>query len=74
MNSGRLRKAPENFIDRDGIARVFAEGKHGRRDFLRSAFAAAAALGVGCRRERAQIGSARRNRYGSARRFFCRIV
>jgi sulfane dehydrogenase subunit SoxC len=43
MDSGRLRKAPENFIDRDGIVRVFAEGKQGRRDFLRSAFAAAAA-------------------------------
>ena len=42
MNSGRLRKAPENFIDRDGVARVFAEGKQGRRDFLRNAFAAAA--------------------------------
>ena len=43
MNSGRLRKAPENFIDRDGVARVFAEAKQGRRDFLRNAFAAAAA-------------------------------
>ena len=43
MNSGRLRKAPENFIDRDGIARVVAEAKQGRRDFLRAAFAAAAA-------------------------------
>jgi sulfane dehydrogenase subunit SoxC len=43
MNSGRLRKAPENFIDRDGVARVLAEGKQGRRDFLRGAFAAAAA-------------------------------
>jgi sulfane dehydrogenase subunit SoxC len=43
MHSGRLRKAPENFIDRDGIARVFAEGRQGRRDFLRGAFAAAAA-------------------------------
>lgn len=43
MNSGRLRKAPENFIDRDGVARVFAEAKQGRRDFLRGAFAAAAA-------------------------------
>ena len=43
MNSGRLRKAPENFIDRDGVARVFAEARNGRRDFLRGAFAAAAA-------------------------------
>jgi sulfane dehydrogenase subunit SoxC len=47
MNSGRLRKAPENFIDRDGVARVFAEAKQGRRDFLRSAFAAAAAGAAG---------------------------
>ena len=43
MNSGRLRKAPANFIDRDGVARVFAEARNGRRDFLRGAFAAAAA-------------------------------
>jgi sulfane dehydrogenase subunit SoxC len=43
MNSGRLRKAPENFIARDGVARVFAEARNGRRDFLRGAFAAAAA-------------------------------
>lgn len=43
MEPGRLRKAPENFIDRDGIAAVFAEAKGGRRDFIRGAFAAAAA-------------------------------
>jgi sulfane dehydrogenase subunit SoxC len=41
--SGRLLKAPENFIDREGVRQVFAEAKEGRRDFLRSAFAAAAA-------------------------------
>ena len=41
--SGRLLKAPENFIDRDGVRQVFAEAKEGRRDFLRNAFAAAAA-------------------------------
>lgn len=41
--SGRLIKAPENFIDAQGVRRVFAEAKEGRRDFLRSAFAAAAA-------------------------------
>jgi len=40
---GRLLKAPENFIDPDGVRRVFAEAKEGRRDFLRGAFAAAAA-------------------------------
>jgi sulfane dehydrogenase subunit SoxC len=41
--SGRLLKAPENFIDPAGVRQVFAEAKEGRRDFLRSAFAAAAA-------------------------------
>ena len=41
--SGRIRKAPENFLSRDGIRTVFAESKHGRRDFIRQAFAAAAA-------------------------------
>ncbi|NCA02733.1 MAG: twin-arginine translocation signal domain-containing protein, partial [Sphingomonadaceae bacterium] len=41
--SGRVQKAPENFLDQAGIRTVFAEGKKGRRDFIRSAFAAAAA-------------------------------
>ena len=41
-SSGRLIKAPENFLSRDGIKTVFAEGKNGRRDFIRRAFAAAA--------------------------------
>ncbi|MEH0164604.1 sulfite dehydrogenase [Roseateles microcysteis] len=40
---GRLIKAPENFLDRDGIRQVFAEAKAGRRGFIRSAFAAAGA-------------------------------
>ena len=40
---GRLIKAPEHFIDRQGVAQVFAEAKSGRRDFMRNAFAAAAA-------------------------------
>lgn len=38
---GRVRKAPENFIDAAGVRQVFAEGKQGRRDFVRRAFAAA---------------------------------
>jgi len=42
--AGRLRKAPENFVSGDGVRRVFAEAKEGRRDFLRSAFAAAAGV------------------------------
>ncbi len=40
--SGRLLKAPENFIDADGVRTVFAEAKAGRRDFIRRAFAGAA--------------------------------
>jgi sulfane dehydrogenase subunit SoxC len=40
--AGRLAKAPENFLSRDDIRTVFREGKAGRRDFIRSAFAAAA--------------------------------
>ncbi len=43
MNSGRLLKAPENFLDPDGVKQVFAQARQGRRDFLRGAFAAAAA-------------------------------
>ena len=43
IKSGRLLKAPENFLNREGIKQVFAEAKNDRRDFIRSAFAAAAA-------------------------------
>ncbi|MDP1534081.1 MAG: sulfite dehydrogenase [Rubrivivax sp.] len=41
--NGRLVKAPESFLDRDGVRAVHAEAKSGRRDFMRRAFAAAAA-------------------------------
>ena len=41
--SGRLIKAPENFLDPQGVKMVHAQAKQGRRDFIRSAFAAAAA-------------------------------
>ena len=41
--TGRIIKAPENFLSKDGIKAVFAEAKKGRRDFIRTAFAAAAA-------------------------------
>ncbi|HSI55049.1 MAG TPA: sulfite dehydrogenase [Ramlibacter sp.] len=54
MTPGRLRKAPENFIDREGAAQVFSQAKQGRRDFLRGAFAAAAA-GVTATAARAQV-------------------
>jgi len=40
--SGRIQKAPENFLDREGIRTVIAESKSGRRNFIRQAFAAAA--------------------------------
>jgi sulfane dehydrogenase subunit SoxC len=43
QGSGRLVKAPESFIDAQGVREVFAEAKAGRRDFLRNAFASAAA-------------------------------
>ena len=43
---GRVRKAPEHFLDEQGIRTVFREGKAGRRDFIRSAFAAATAAGA----------------------------
>ena len=41
---GRLNKAPENYLDANGIKMVFAEAKKGRRDFVRGAFAAAGAV------------------------------
>lgn len=41
-SAGRLRKAPENFLDRAAIARVQEDAKQGRRGFLRGAFATAA--------------------------------
>lgn len=43
LGSGRVQKAPESFLSREGIKTVFAEAKKGRRDFIRNAFAAAAA-------------------------------
>ncbi len=40
---GRLLKAPENFIDPDGVRTVFGQARQGRRDFIRSAFVSATA-------------------------------
>ncbi len=40
--TGRIRKAPENFVPAREVGTVFAQAKAGRRDFIRSAFAAAA--------------------------------
>ena len=41
--TGRLIKAPENFLAAQDIRQVQEEAKSGRRDFLRRAFAAAGA-------------------------------
>ena len=41
--AGRLIKAPESFLDAAGVRQVFVEAKRDRRDFIRSAFAAASA-------------------------------
>ncbi len=43
QGSGRIKAAPEGFLDGSGIKRVFSEARQGRRDFIRGAFAAAAA-------------------------------
>jgi sulfane dehydrogenase subunit SoxC len=42
MQTGRIQKAPENFLNASGVQAVLAEGRQGRRGFLRGAFAAAA--------------------------------
>ena len=55
--AGGLRKAPENFIHGDGVAQVAAEARSGRRDFIRGAFAAAAA-GIALPRAQAQNAAA----------------
>ena len=41
---GRLIKAPESFLDAQGIGKVVEEARSGRRDFIRRAFAAAGAV------------------------------
>ncbi len=41
--AGRLVKAPENFLTRDGVSTVFRQARDGRRDFIRGAFATALA-------------------------------
>jgi sulfane dehydrogenase subunit SoxC len=46
QRSGRLIKAPEHFLDPAGVKTVFQEAKAGRRDFIRRAFAGAAAAGA----------------------------
>ncbi|MEN9472989.1 MAG: hypothetical protein RLZZ495_1078, partial [Pseudomonadota bacterium] len=40
---GNVRKAPESFLDGNGVKTVLHEARNGRRDFIRKAFAAAAA-------------------------------
>jgi sulfane dehydrogenase subunit SoxC len=51
--SARLRKAPENFVDADGVRLVFVEAQSGRRDFIRKAFAAVGAAGAAAAAPRA---------------------
>ena len=43
VTCGRLRRAPEGFLSPGGVKVVVSEARSGRRDFIRSAFAAAAA-------------------------------
>ena len=43
LKSGRIQKAPESFLNPEGIKTVFTQAKAGRRDFIRNAFAAASA-------------------------------
>ncbi len=42
LSAGHLQRAPENFLDAAGVQAVRTEARHGRRDFIRQAFAAAA--------------------------------
>ena len=44
--SGKILRAPENFLSPDGVKRVTAQAKAGRRDFLRNAFSVAATVAV----------------------------
>ena len=46
QQAGRVRKAPEHFLDAEGIRRVGEEARSCRRGFMRQAFAAAAASAV----------------------------
>lgn len=43
QGAGRIQRAPEGFLSGADVATVMAEAKAGRRDFIRSAFAAAMA-------------------------------
>jgi len=53
VEPGRLIKAPEHFLDPQGVRTVMNEARAGRRDFIRTAFAAAVA-GTGAAAARAQ--------------------
>ena len=57
---GRLIKAPDSFLDPQGVRQVHAEAKAGRRDFLRAAFVAASAAAGGA----AQAAASRRGDQG----------
>ena len=44
--TGRIRRSPEGFLGPEGVQTVVSEARAGRRDFIRRAFAAAAAAGA----------------------------
>ncbi len=46
MLRGQIQKAPENFLSPAGVKTVVAEGRQGRRSFLRGAFLVASAAGA----------------------------
>ncbi len=46
MSPGRIQKAPENYLNAAGVKLALAEAQHGRRGFMRAAFAAASAAGA----------------------------
>jgi sulfane dehydrogenase subunit SoxC len=52
--SGRLIKAPEGFLDSQGVRTVLAEARDGRRGFIKRAFTAAAATAGAVGAARAQ--------------------
>ncbi len=53
MLHGQIQKAPENFLSPQGMRTVLAEGRQGRRGFLRNAFAAASVMAAGA----SQVGA-----------------
>ncbi len=59
MLHGHIQKAPENFLSPQGVRTVLAEGRQGRRGFLRNAFAAASVMAAGASQVGAQTNPVR---------------